>query len=269
MRTTFTFSLPQDQDADQIEIHEAINKDSNYSLFDTISYEYGNTTVNVDVSTTRWYKLRFINTQNQTQEQFSEPVYGGNVVLGAPFLAVSTTTDGAHYATAQDVYDFANLTTQDASQNQVSSALRRARALIDYRTAEMDFDRFDVFDDGVAKRKYNATLRILKEAELHIALGSLYQSLSDDLIMQARRDQEQLGQNVSIGGTSVSGSPLQEQSDSIAFLAALSDNYYSRGEQLLASLDAATIRLRPIGDKTMYPRFNLPFNGIDSYRPVR
>lgn len=271
VEAAFTFSLPDDMDANQLVIYESNTQDGQYLEHNTHMYEYGTTTVTETIDDTRWYKIRFVNTNNSTQGPISDPVYGGNFSHAAPFLAVSTATDGAHYATVSEVYEFSGLSPQDVPQSRVSSCLKRSRAHIDYRTAEMDFDRFDVFDEPVARRKYNATLRILKEAELHITLGNVYQSMSDDEIIQSKRTSPQNKDynSVSAGSVSVGGEDLADRSDSIAFLAALSDNYFARGEQLLASLDAPTIRLRPIGDRTQYPRFTLPFNGIDSYRPVR
>lgn len=261
--TTITFSLPDDPSADRLNLYEASSKEGSYALKVGTAYAYGITSFYAtELDDSKWYKIQFVNLSDNTVGPFSEPVFGGTYVAAAPFLAVSSFTDGAHYATAQDVYDYANLTPEDISTNRVSNALRRARAVIDFRTSEMGFERFNDYDDDTARRKYNASLRILKEAEINIALGNLYQNLSDDRIIENMRENAsaKVG-SISIGDTTIGGDDLADRNESILFLATLSSRYFAQGEILLSSLDTNSVKLVGYDLAVRVPKFRYPFNG--------
>lgn len=259
---TISFALPEDSESDLIELHGSSAKDGTYGLVEQSDYQYGMTRYepqNMDDDS--WYKIRFRNTNDGTVSPFSDPVFGGQFSDAAPFLAVSTTTDGANYATTQDVYDYSGLTPEDIASSRVSSALRRARAVIDFRTSEMGIERFDTFDEDTARRKYNASLRILKEAEINIALGNLYQNMSDDRIIENAREQVSSANAVSIGDTSISGDDIADRHESIVFLATLASRYYAQGELLLSSLDTNSVRLVWNELSVRVPQFRFPFHG--------
>jgi len=261
--TTITFSLPDDPAASRLDLYEGATKEGSYSLKVSTSYEYGITSFYAtELDDTKWYKIQFVNQSNNTKGPISEPVFAGTYLAAAPFLAVSSTTDGANYATVQDVYDYANLTPEDISTSRVSAALRRARATIDFRTAEMDFQRFNDYDSETARRKYNASLRIIKEAEINIALGNLYQNLSDDRIIQNMRENSssKVG-SISIGDTTIGGDDLADRNESILFLATLSSRYFAQGEILLSSLDTNSVKLVGYDLAVRVPKFRYPFNG--------
>jgi hypothetical protein len=256
----FTFALPEDTDSDQLLIYSSTMKDGAYSVVLTVDYDYGIAQYEYDqLDDSLWYRIQFNNTHDVEHGPISDPVYGGNFAQGAPFLAISTLTDGANYATTQDVYDYSGLQPADISPSRVSAALRRARAWIDWRTAEMGLDRLANFSQDVARRKYNASLRVVKEAELNLALSSIYINLSDDLIMANMRGGEgSMAGTVSIGNTSVQGDALAERGESILYLATLAQRYQDTGEKLLASLDANSIRLVGYDNYVRSPRFLHP-----------
>lgn len=261
--TTITFSLPEDTGSNILELHEASSKNGSYGLRESTDYEYGITSFYAtELDDAKWYKIRFVNTNDNIYSPYSDAVFGGTYAAAAPFLAVTSSTDGANYATVQDVYDYANLTPEDIASFRVSSALKRARAVIDFRTQEMDFERFAEFDTDTARRKYNASLRILKEAEINIALGNLYQNLSDDRIIQNMRENAsaKVG-TVTIGNTSIGGDDLADRNESILFLATLSSRYFAQGEILLSSLDTNSVRLTSYDLAVRVPKFRYPFNG--------
>lgn len=262
VNATITFSLPEDVDSDRVDLYSSATKDGTYALAVQNNYEYGDTKLETDLSDALWYKIQFVNSSEGTTGSLSDPVFGGTYSASAPFLAVSTTTDGANYATTQDVYDYSGLTTEDVVASRVSAALRRARAVIDFRTSEMGIERFDQFDSDTARRKYNASLRILKEAEINIALGNLYQNLSDDRIISNSREGASSSSNViSIGDTSLSGDDIADRAESILYLATLSSRYFRQGEILLSSLDTNSIKLVSTDLTARVPRFSYPFNG--------
>jgi hypothetical protein len=263
INATITFALPEDIDTDLLELYAASAKDGSYSLVEQAEYQYGTTKYEPSsLDDGLWYRIRFTNTENGVDGPYSDPVWGGTWTYASPFLAVSSTTDGANYATTQDVYDYSGLTAEDVSTSRVSAALRRARAVIDFRTAEMGIERFDQFDTDTARRKYNASLRILKEAEINIALGNLYQNLSDDRIIANTREGASSSSNsISIGDTSISGDDIADRSESIIFLATLSSRYFGQGELLLSSLDTNSVKLVGTDLTVRIPKFRYPFNG--------
>lgn len=260
---TITFGLPDNTGSDVLQIHESTSKNGTYSLKISTNYQYGITDFYaVELNDARWYKIRFYNSESEIYSPFSEPVYGGTWTAAAPFLAISSASDGANYATTEEVYEYANLTTEDISASRVSAALKRARSLIDLRTSEMDFGRFNDFDDDTARRKYNATLRIIKEAEINFALASIYQNLCDDRIIENMRENasSKVG-SISIGGVSIGGDDLADRNESLVFLRELSARYEATAEKLLANFDTNSVKLTGYDLAVRVPKFRYPFNG--------
>lgn len=259
----FTFALPEDVDANQLRIYSSSTKDGTYSLVTTVTYEYGTTTHEYDsLDDTTWYKIQFNNSVDSEAGPISDPVYGGDFANAAPFLAISTTTDGANYATVQDLYDYSGLTTLDISVSNVSRALKRARALVDLFMNEADLERFDLYETEIARKKYNASLAILKEAEINLALGIAYRDLSDKKIIEDLRSTTGDTTDIRIGATALSSNSSTRRPETIAFLAALSDRYSRYGRQLLDALQPKSIKLTPVDTTAVRsPKFRLPFNG--------
>jgi hypothetical protein len=261
--TTITFSLPDDPGTTRLDLYESNSKDGTYSVKMTSFYDYGITDFYAtELDDSKWYKIKFVNEQENTSGPLSEPVFAGTYVASAPFLVVSSFSDGANYATVQDVYDYANLTPEDISATRISAALRRARATIDFRTAEMDLERFNDFDTATARRKYNASLRMIKEAEINISLGHIYQNLSDDRIIANMRENSsaKVG-SIKIGNTSIDGDDLADRNESIKFLADLADRFFKEGEKLLSSFDTNSVKLVGYDLSVRVPKFRYPFNG--------
>lgn len=261
------FALPEDEDSDQMRIYSCASKDGTYSLVTTVSYEYGDSTYEYDsLDDTTWYKIQFLNSTDSEAGPMSDPVYGGKFNDASPFLAVSTAYDGAHYATTQDVYDYCTLTTADVTSARVSQALRRARAVIDLKTADLNLDRFTrTFNTDTSRKKFNATLRILKEAEINIALGNVYRGIADDLIMLRMRD-ELAGNNnektaVTIGQTSLAQGAGLVNPRHVAEFNNLANRYLAVGAAMLNALQPPSVRIHFEGEWVESPKFKYPFNG--------
>jgi hypothetical protein len=233
-----TFALPEDTDSDYFQIWSSATKTGVYAQVGAdIDYEYGTVTYEFeDLSTTTWYKIRFYNLTDTQYGPYSDPVYGGDWEDSTkPFLAVSTTSDGANYASIQDVFDYSGLTTEDVTEARVSQALRRSRAIVDLRTAEMGLDRFNyTFNSATTRRKYNASLRIVKEAEICFALGMAYRGLSDDEVISGIREPVVLS-NMSVGQTSIA---VDKSKKGIA-----NSNYFSRLAQKYTLIGASMLQL--------------------------
>lgn len=263
----FKFALPEDVDSDQMRIYSSATKDGTYTLATTVSYEYGTSTYEYDaLDDTLWYKIQFLNSTDSETGPMSDPVYGGKFADASPFLTVSTGTDGANYATIQDVYDYCTLTTEDVTQARVGQALRRARAVIDLRTADLDLDRFTQdFDTATSRKKFNAVLRILKEAEINIALGNIYRGLADDIIALRMREALSGGGDetsaVTIGQTALAQGAGLVSSRHAAELGALANRYLSIGAAMLNALQPTSVRIHHKGEYVQSPRFKYPFNG--------
>lgn len=262
------FALPEDEDSDTLRIYSSATKAGTYALLTSVSYDYGVSTFEYDaLDDLTWYKIQFYNSNDTEAGPMSDPVYGGSFSDASPFLAVSTGTDGANYATTQDVYDYCTLTPLDVKVSRVSQALRRARAVIDLKTAALDLDRFTrSFETAVSRKKFNATLRIVKEAEINIALGNMYRGLSDDLVILRMREAlagkagEQTA--VRIGQTSLASSSALTNPRHMAELNALANRYLSIGAAMLNALQPPSIRLHFESEFRVSPRFRRPFNGF-------
>ena len=242
---TLTFSVPEDTGSDYIQLYSASTKTGSYSQVGSdISYTYGSTTYEYeDIDSTTWYKIRFYNSSDDQYGPYSDPIYGGDWASNTkPFLAVSTTTDGANYATILEVRDFSGLDSDIVSDARISQALRRSRAIVDIKTSEMGFDRFYNFESSVQRRKYNASLRIVKEAEINYALGMLYRGMIDDKIIAGIKNINPPTQ-ITIGATSITKQDASNDSNSYRQIERLSLLYTQRATTLLAMIQPGNINI--------------------------
>ena len=265
-----TFALPEDVDSNYLQIWSAATEEGVYSQVGSdIAYSYGETTYEfTTLNTTTWYKIRFYNLAETSYGPYSEPIYGGDWEESTrPFLAVSSTTDGANYATIQDVFDYSGLSSEDVSEERVSQALRRSRAIVDLRTADMGLDRFKyTFETDTARRKYNAALRVIKEAETCFALGMVYRGLSDDEVIDGIRSTEKLG-SVSVGATSISVDRSKKGIENASYFSRLAQKYTLVGTSMLQLLAPTSIPLTWQEDESRIGRTTSKFiNPTDPYR---
>jgi len=259
---TFTFSVPEDTGSNYLQLFSATTKTGSYSqVGNDIAYNYGETTYEYeDIGATTWYKIRFYNSTDEQYSPYSEPIYGGWWATNTkPFLAVSTSTDGANYASIQDVRDFSDLNSDDVSDSRVSQALRRARAIVDIKTGEMGLDRFNNFKSSTNRRKYNATLRLIKEAEINYVLGMVYRGMIDDLIIQGIRNDTDKFSDIRIGQTAITDDGAKVGRDAYTRMERLSLLYTQRATTLLAMIQPSTINISfRDEDKVDSPRFLWP-----------
>jgi hypothetical protein len=266
-RGTITFALPEDTEADFLQLWSSATEDGVYAQVGAdIAYEYGTTTYEFDIGVTTYYKIRFRNNTDSTTGPFSDPVYGGDWNTNtSPFLAVGTTTDGAMYATIQMVYDYTSLTSSDVTSARVSQALRRARAIIDLKAAELDIDRFKYqFEAPVARRKYNAALRIIREAEINYTLGMLYRGLADDKVMEGIRSEGD-EQSLSIGSAALTQDGGSTGSSSAVFLNSLGTRFLLTADALLDMLSPPSITISWQDRNTRVPRFVMGGKGSSKF----
>jgi hypothetical protein len=262
---TFTFSVPEDTGSNYMQLYSCSTKDGSYAqVGNDIAYEYGKTTYEYEsINAVLWYKIRFYNSADEQYSPYSEPVYGGDWSTNTkPFLAISTTTDGANYASIQDVRDFSGLNSDDVTDNRVSQALRRSRAIVDIKTSEMGIDRFVNFSSAVKRRKYNATLRIVKEAEINYTLGMIYRGMVDDLIIQESRNQNKELSSLRMGQASLDLNQSSAGQGAYRQLERLSLLYTNRATVLLSMIQPSSISIsyRDIYNTGGLPKFLWPPN---------
>ena len=242
---TFRFTLPQDRDTDQLIIQSSLMEAGNYTTEATVTYEYGTVSHQLlDIDVTKWYRICFSNSSTSTSGPYSAGIYGGDINNSNPFLAIGSETEGANYASVVDIYEYSGLTPEDVPSTRVTKALRSARALIDLKTSDMDIDRFKTnFLDNVSARKYNASLRILKEAEINLALSSVYKELSDDQIIDRMRTGEDVT-SVSLGGSGMNIEGNVDNRSLMEVLLNLSDSYRDVALGLIKTLAPSVVPLR-------------------------
>lgn len=245
---TFRFTLPEDKDVDQLVIQSSLTETGNYTDETTVPYEYGEVSYeysNLDI--TKWYRIQFVNSVASESGPYSAAVYGGDINNSNPFLAIGSETEGANYASIMDVYDCSGLTPEDIASTRVSKALRSARAFIDLKTADMDIDRFkNNFSDNISVRKYNASLRVLKEAEINLAMSNVYKELSDNQIIERLRSGEDIT-NVSLGGSNIGIEGNSGNATLMDSLLVLSDNYRDVALSLIKTLAPSSVSIRYMG----------------------
>lgn len=271
-----SFSLPHDIESDQLLIFSAGTVDGLYVAHPSNPhpYQYGDNTVEVeDFNNTRWYKIQFNNSKTLQYGPLSVAVDGSRWNESLPDLFVSTSSDQALYATVQDVLDYTHGSLQKIitamgtgwSATRITKALKYARSIVDLRCAEMDFARFtDVFSVETAKKKFNAALNIIKEAETCYALGSIYQGLVDERLSKnivdaiagtsvGDWDVVSIGQtSLSTGNWRPSGGAVMSDTELSDAIQNLANQYFRMGAALLSSLHPPTVavisqeRYRPL-----------------------
>jgi hypothetical protein len=203
----FTFALPDDVNSDKLRIYRSNTETGSYALDTTFNYTYGYRAQEYDsVDDTKWYKIQFYNSVDDEAGPMSDPVYGGDFgERDTPFLALSSSFDGAYYASATDVFNLTGLTLSDISVAKVQSILRSTRAYIDLRLDSVNLSKFRRFwGSSDSRRKYNATLRVIKDVETNLAASVIFRSLSDDEQLGVIRGTAGKGKrSISIGSTSI------------------------------------------------------------------
>jgi hypothetical protein len=84
--------------------------------------------------------------------------------------------------------------------------LTSARAKVNLITADQELDKYtNLYDTDVANRKYNASLQVMKDAEIYFALGLMYRYLGDAQAEKVINDTtDNSSESISIGLTSIS-----------------------------------------------------------------
>jgi len=239
----FIYGLPEDKDSNYLKVWESSTELGTYTQAELLPYRYSARASEYDsLDTTKWYKIQFYNSKTALSGPMSDPVYGADYDKAKPFVAISTSFDGAGYATLTELYETAKLTQGDVDTAIVRRCLKVSRAYIDVLMDSASIIRYSsMFSTDIARRKYNAQLEILKRVEIFYALALIYRDMADNEIVRKIREQKKKFQSISIGQTSLT----QQESDSdIAiseFLDSQSQRYNIQANGLLQTIMPTSI----------------------------
>lgn len=177
-----SYSIPESADYNQIQLMEASTETGTYTLKDTLNYTYPTRATEYNsIDTTKWYKIIFYDSANGLSGPTSDAFYGGHYDEQAGFAVISSTFDGAGYATTSNFYAITNLDSTKVSTSDVAKSLKIARAYIDLITDDQSPYRYSRdFTFAQTRRKYNAQLELIKSAEVYFAAALIYQDKADD-----------------------------------------------------------------------------------------
>jgi len=233
----FLYGIPDDKDTDVVRILESSTEAGTYTTVSSEAYVYGQKATEYDAAdSTKWYKIQFYSSTTNVAGPISDPVYGGDYDKSKPFFAISTSFDGAGYATVAELMEQSKLGPQDVSSANCAKALKVSRAYLDLIMDSQGVNKYSrhfVMDD--ARRKYNAQLELIKQVEIKFALSMLYKDLADDKVMNVIRDPKTKFDSVSIGQTSLSQTESNELKFA-EFLDTQSQRYNSQATALLQTL---------------------------------
>jgi hypothetical protein len=216
IKAVLTFSLPEDKQSDIFTLYKASTEDGEYAEEAVLPYRYGETSkVIEDIDEAEWYKVQISNSVTDYTTPLSDPIFGGDFATRtSPFLAISTTYDGANYASTSEVYAISGLTTDEVSVVETQKILRATRAYVDVRLDEIGMQSFRLrYNPDISRRKYNGHFRVVREVEIYLAISTIMNKLANESqLALARQDDSRLEDegslvNISIGGTSLNISP--------------------------------------------------------------
>jgi len=240
----FLTGLPDNTKANQLLIYTGSTASGVFSLADTISYSYPNKTTAYTIDDTLFYKVAFSESATGWQSPQSEAIAGSQILGSAPSLAITSGSDGATYSTVDDVYAISNLTQEQVPAADVEYAITIARSFIDLKTSSLSINRFSAFGNEVAKKKYNATLKILKDVEINFALSLIYRNLADDAIMNNITEGIGSSSSISVGQTSIGGIESSDSTTIATYLDSLSARYSAYATSLLDTIIPNYVPLR-------------------------
>ena len=232
----FLVGIPDNIKSDKINVYTSTTSSGVFSLESTVSYSYPNKTIEYVIDEDKFYKISFTEESTGWLSPLSEVIYGSKIQNTVPPVTITSSTDGASFSTPDDVYELTKLTETDVSQKDVQYALTMARAYIDLKTTNLSIFRFSSFDTNTAKKKYNATIRILKDVEINYAASLIYRDLADNAILKNVLDGKSTSQSISVGATSIGGIEDSSSTTIANYLDALSTRYASYAFGLLNSV---------------------------------
>jgi hypothetical protein len=257
--------VPDNVNADQLLVASGLTSSGTFTLMATLDYTYPTKTTAFSIDESRWYKVAFKEVATSWQTPYSDPIDGAQILKNVPQLAITSTYDGISYATPQDVYDRANMTTADAALDDVAYAISVARAFIDIKLSTVSINRYSAFSTSVAQRKFNALTRLLKDVEINYALSLIYKNLADDAIMSNVRSGTKTSSSVSVGQTAIAGIEGSDTTQTAAYLDSLSVRYGNYASSLLDTLIPNYVPLRYSENGTGYNKNFLTFVGDQAF----
>jgi len=249
--------VPVNREVDILNVYSSATSSGTFALEEAMVYEYSTRVTNYSIDDSKFYKISYEDTSDGYVTPLSEATAGVTILEAAPILDITSSNDGASFASVQEVYDRSNITTADISETNVNYSLSVARAFIDMRLSTISIDRYRVFADSVQTRKYNASLRIIKDVEINYCLSLVYKYMADAAILEdtTSSSSTSTATSIRIGQTTISDKDASGSSDSIEAATnfdALSTRYAQYAETALDSLAPNYVPLRYAENGTGY-----------------
>jgi hypothetical protein len=244
--------IPVNTYVDKLNVYSSTTSSGIYTLDDVLDYSYPTKVTMYEVDESKWYKVQFASSDDGYITPVSEATAGSSILKTAPVLEISSSNDGAAFATVQNVYDRSNMTSADVPESDVSYALTIARSFIDMRLSTISMDRYRCFPQTVQTRKYNALLKLIKDVEINYTLSLVYKYMADDKILQNVTSNKKRSSSVSVGQTSIAGIEDGESLETATYFDALSTRHASYAAELLNSLMPNYVPLRYSENGTGY-----------------
>ena len=232
----FTGVPDEDKDSDKLLVYSSATKDGTYTLESTEDYAFPTKVTEYSVDEDKWYKISYTNSDTGYTTPLSNYVPGSGILKSAPSLELTSTSDGASYATEIDVYARGNMTDNDIPKADVNYSLSVARAYIDMKLSTISINRYSAYRNETARRKFNALIKLLKDVEINYALGLVYRHMADDKVMENITAGNSTSASVTVGQTSVGGVVEADSITTAQFFDALSARYSLYADTLLSTL---------------------------------
>jgi hypothetical protein len=249
------------KNADTLLVYTSDSSSGSFTVEEALGYTFPTKVTEYNIDSTKFYKIAYSNSTTGYLTPQSDAVDGSTILKSAPGLEISSTADGAPFATAQNVYDRSNMTEADVSTADVNYALSVARAFIDLKLSSISINRFSSFPTQTAQRKFNAMARLMRDAELNYALSLVYRHMADDKILTNLTANTKTSNSVSVGQTSIAGIEGGDSLTTANYFDALSIRYLGYATDLMNTLVPNYVPLRYSENGTGYVNRFISFSG--------
>lgn len=253
-------SLPDDTSANFVRLYKSDTLTGSYTLDQSLVYTYGLETIDaVTIDSVKYYKIAFYNSSTLVEGNLSDAVLGSVWQTGKPSVRLTSLYDGNPLSTSTDVYNESGLTTSDFTEVRVNSAIKASKARIDLLLGETAYEKYGINNESnVSRRKYNAELEVLKQAEVSFALASIYQDMAAETIVENKTAGTSESRVVSIGSATISSEDNPGGINVAKYLENKSEIYMKKGQDLLRTIAPPSVDLSYSGLGTSKSKFINP-----------
>jgi len=182
-----SYKIPENRGYTIIELWESATETGSFALLNSTKYDYPSRATEYDMlDTVKYYKVRFKNVDENRFSPYTDVFFGGHFDDKEGFAQITTSFDGAGYATPTQFYATTNLNSDQIPLSDVQDAMYTARAFMDVLLDDQGPAKYNVNDNTqTSRRKYNAELELTRKAEIYFGAALIYNDMADDKIMAA------------------------------------------------------------------------------------